>query len=377
VRVIALIVRAGAVVAASAFVFSLLVDGTPRPATAARSGVQVLAKPAAARPTKPKPAKPAVPRGLVAIVATGDIVMGSTPNLPPDGGRSFFSDVQTDLAGDVVLGNLEGTLSTGGASKCGPESTSCFAFQTPPSYARWLAQAGFTVMNLANNHAYDFGASGLRQTIDALNGAGLRYTGRPGQVTVQRVGQLRVALVGFASYPWAASLTDIPAAKRLVRRASRLADVVVVTMHAGAEGTDRQHVSRGTERFLGENRGDAVRLSHAVIDAGADLVVGHGPHVLRGMEWYKRRLIAYSLGNFAGYKVFSLGGALSTSAILRVTLRGDGTFETGRLVPTRLVGSGLPALDPAETAHGVVRSLSRADFGRRAVKISSDGVLSR
>jgi Bacterial capsule synthesis protein PGA_cap len=379
VRVIALIVRAGAVVAASAFVFSLLVDGTPRPATAARSGVQVLAKPAAAPATKPKPkpAKPAVPPGLVAVVATGDIVMGSTPNLPPDGGRSFFSDVQTDLAGDVVLGNLEGTLSTGGASKCGPESTSCFAFHTPPSYARWLAQAGFTVMNLANNHAYDFGASGLRQTMDALNGAGLSYTGRPGQVTVQRVGQVRVALVGFASYPWAASLTDIPAAKRLVRRASRLADVVVVAMHAGAEGTDRQHVSRGTERFLGENRGDVVRFSHAVIDAGADLVVGHGPHVLRGMEWYKRRLIAYSLGNFAGYKVFSLGGALSTSAILRVTLRGDGTFETGRLVPTRLVGSGLPALDPAETAHGVVRSLSRADFGRRAVKISSDGVLSR
>jgi poly-gamma-glutamate capsule biosynthesis protein CapA/YwtB (metallophosphatase superfamily) len=339
----------------------------------------VLAKPAAARAPKPKPkpAKPAVPPGLVAIVATGDIVMGSTPNLPPDGGRSFFSDVQTDLAGDVVLGNLEGTLSTGGASKCGPESTSCFAFRTPPSYARWLAQAGFTVMNLANNHAYDFGASGLRQTIDALNGAGLRYTGRPGQVTVQRVGQVRVALVGFASYPWAASLTDIPAAKRLVRRASRLADVVVVTMHAGAEGTDRQHVSGGTERFLGENRGDVVRFSHAVIDAGADLVVGHGPHVLRGMEWYKRRMIAYSLGNFAGYKVFSLGGALSTSAILRVTLRADGTFETGRLVPTRLVGSGLPALDPAETAHGVVRSLSRADFGRRAVKISSDGVLSR
>jgi poly-gamma-glutamate capsule biosynthesis protein CapA/YwtB (metallophosphatase superfamily) len=379
VRVIALIVRAGAVVAASAFLFSLLVDGTPRPATAARSGVEVLANPAAAAAAKPKPkpAKPSVPPGLVAIVATGDIVMGSTPNLPPDGGGSFFSDVQADLAGDVVLGNLEGTLSTGGSSKCGPESTSCFAFQTPPSYARWLAQAGFTVMNLANNHAYDFGPSGLRQTMGALKGAGLRYTGRPGQVTLQRVGQVRVALVGFASYPWAASLTDILAAKRLVRKASRLADVVVVTMHAGAEGTDRQHVSRGTERFLGENRGDAVRFSHAVVDAGADLVVGHGPHVLRGMEWYKRRLIAYSLGNFAGYKVFSLGGALSTSAVLRVTLRGDGTFETGRLVPTRLVGAGLPALDPAETAHGVVRTLSRADFGGHAVKISPDGILSR
>ena len=378
-RVIALIVRAGAVVAASAFVFSLLVDGGPKPATAARPDISSVEQPAPKR--KPaaakKPAAPKVPQGVVAIVATGDIVMGSTPNLPRDGGRSFFSDVQTDLAGDVVLGNLEGTLSTGGGSKCGAGSSNCFAFQTPPSYARWLQQAGFTVMNLANNHAYDFGADGLRQTTDALAGVGLEWTGQPGQITVQNVGPIRVAVVGFAPYPWAQSLTDIAAAKRLVRKAARSADVVVVTMHAGAEGSGRQHVGRGTERFLGENRGDPLRFAHAVVDAGADLVVGSGPHVLRGMEWYRGRLIAYSLGNFAGYKVFALGGPLSTSGILRVTLRGDGRFETGRLVPTHLVGPGLPAIDPAEAAHGVVRTLSREDFGARGVKISPDGILSR
>ena len=378
-RVIALIVRAGAVVAASAFAFSLLVDGGPKPATAARPDVSAVETPAPKpKPTAvKKPTGPKIPEGVVAIIATGDIVMGSTPNLPSDGGRSFFSDVQTDLAGDVVLGNLEGTLSTGGGSKCGKGSTNCFAFQTPPSYARWLQQAGFTVMNLANNHAYDFGAGGLRQTTDALAGVGLEWTGRPGQVTVQKVAGIRVALVGFAPYPWAQSLTDVAAAKKLVRKAARSADVVVVTMHAGAEGSDRQHVERGTELFLGENRGDSMRFAHAVVDAGADLVVGSGPHVLRGMEWYKGRLIAYSLGNFAGYKVFSLGGPLSTSGILRVTLRGDGKFETGRLVPTHLVGPGLPAIDPAEAAHGVVRTLSRQDFGARAVKISPDGILSR
>ena len=378
-RVIALIVRAGAVVVACAFVFSQLVDGGPKPATAARPDVSAVETPA----PKPKLAAvkkstgPKIPEGVVAIVATGDIVMGSTPNLPSDGGRSFFSDVETDLAGDVVLGNLEGTLSTGGGSKCGKGSTNCFAFQTPPSYARWLQQAGFTVMNLANNHAYDFGAAGLRQTTDALAGVGLEWTGRPGQITVQKVAGIRVALVGFAPYPWAQSLTDIAAAKKLVRKAARSADVVVVTMHAGAEGSDRQHVKRGTELFLGENRGDSMRFAHAVVDAGADLVVGSGPHVLRGMEWYKGRLIAYSLGNFAGYKVFSLGGPLSTSGILRVTLRGDGKFEAGRLVPTHLVGAGLPAIDPAEAAHGAVRTLSRQDFGARAVKISRDGILSR
>ena len=377
-RVIALIVRAGAVVVVAGFLFSLLIDGADTPVVAAQSAAPA-AETTPAAPVKPTaaPAKPKVPPGVVAIAATGDIVMGSTPNLPPDGGRSFFSDVEADLAGDVVLGNLEGTLSRGGGSKCGPASTNCYAFQTPPSYARWPAEAGFTVMNLANNHAYDFGASGFRQTIAALDAVGLLHTGRPNQVTVQRVGEIRVALVGFASYPWAASLTDIPAAKRLVRKAARAADVVIVTMHAGAEGAARQHVRRGTELFLGENRGNVVRFSHAVVDAGADLVVGHGPHVLRGMEWYKGRLIAYSLGNFGGYKVFSLGGPLSTSAILRVILRGDGTFETGRLVPTMLAGAGVPALDPSEAAHGMVRSLSRQDFGRRAVRISPDGILTR
>jgi poly-gamma-glutamate capsule biosynthesis protein CapA/YwtB (metallophosphatase superfamily) len=302
--------------------------------------------------------------------------MGSTPNLPPDGGRSFFSGVQADLAADVVLGNLEGTLSVGGGSKCGAQSTSCFAFQTPPGYARLLKGAGFTVLNLANNHAYDFGADGQRQTIAALDRAGLLHTGRPGEIAIQQVEGVKVALVGFAAYPWAASLTDIPAARALVRKAARRADIVVVAIHAGAEGADRQHVGRVTETFLGENRGNSLRFAHAAVDAGADLVVGSGPHVLRGMEWYRGRLIAYSLGNFAGYKVFGLGGPLSISGILRVTLREDGTFETGRLVPTRLVGPGLPALDPAEQAHGVVRRLSKEDFGRRAVRIDANGVLS-
>ena len=384
-RGIALIVRAGAVVCASAFVLSLVVHGAPRPAVAsteaAKAETAASAKAATQKRSEQKAkagrAAAKVPPGVVAIVATGDIVMGSAPNLPPDGGRSFFSDVQTDLAGDVVLGNLEGTLSTGGSSKCGPSSTSCFAFQTPPTYARWLKRAGFTVMNLANNHAFDFGQAGLDQTIAALDRSGLLHTGRPGEITVQKVGRIRVATVGFAPYSWAASLTDIAGARKLVRAADRVADVVVVTMHAGAEGQDRQHVARGTEQFLGENRGDSRRFAHAVVDAGADLVVGSGPHVLRGMEWYKGRLIAYSLGNFAGYDVFALGGPLSTSGILRVTLDGDGRFETGRLVPTRMVGAGLPALDPSEAAHGLVRTLSRADFGARGVKVSPDGLLSR
>jgi hypothetical protein len=381
VRPLALVLRAGAIVVALGFVFSLFVDGAPGPGTprataasASRSAPKAPVTTTTA--TRTTPSKPA-PAGEVTIAAVGDIVMGSTPNLPPDGGRTFFDGVQTDLAADVVLGNLEGTLSVGGGSKCGAGSTNCYAFQTPPSYAAWLRKAGFTVLNVANNHAYDFGISGQSQTLAALRSRQLSFTGRPGQITYQQVGGIRVALLGFAPYPWAQSLTDIPAARRLVRKAAANADVVIVTMHAGAEGSDKAHVRPGTEMFLGENRGNPVAFSHAVVEAGADIVIGSGPHVLRGMEWYHGRLIAYSLGNFAGYKVFALGGPLSLSGILRVTLRGDGTFDGGTLVPTRMVGAGVPALDPAESAHGVVRTLSQEDFGARAVKVSANGTLSR
>ncbi|WP_217921800.1 CapA family protein [Miltoncostaea oceani] len=318
---------------------------------------------------------PPVPGGrAITVAAAGDTVMGSLPyGLPPDGGRSFFSRVDDLLVGDVVLGNLEGTLATGGSSKCGAGSSNCFAFRTPPSYARWLKQAGFTVMTLANNHAYDFGASAQRETVAALTRVGVRNTGRPGTVATQVIDGQRVAILGFAPYEWADSLLDIPRAKRRVQEVARSAQIVIVTFHGGAEGSDRTRVPNGPETYLGEPRGDLRRFSRAVVDAGADLVVGHGPHVLRGMEMYKGRLIAYSLGNFAGYEVFSLGGLLSTSMVLQVTLEPDGRLRTGRIRPTSLVGAGTPA--PGVDAITVVRRLSRLDFGARAPRIDAQGVI--
>src|SRR5215207_3655053 len=260
------------------------------------------------------PAPPVEDAEPVTITAVGDTVMGSLPyGLPPDGGASFFDEVDHLLVGDVVLGNLEGTLASGGVSKCGSGSANCFAFRTPPSYARHIKEAGFTVMNLANNHAYDFGASAQRETVAALTRVGVRNTGRPGTMAVQRVGGQRVAILGFASYDWANPLLDIPRARKLVREAARKAEIVIVTFHGGAEGSDKTHVPQGSEYFLGENRGDLRRFSKAVIDAGADVVIGHGPHVLRGMEVYSGRLIAYSLGNFGGYEVFGLNPTTATS----------------------------------------------------------------
>jgi poly-gamma-glutamate capsule biosynthesis protein CapA/YwtB (metallophosphatase superfamily) len=307
----------------------------------------------------------------ITFAAVGDMAMAPSA----DGGSGFFSRVRSALTGDVVLGNLEGTLATGGYSKCSASSTNCFAFRAPPGYAAVLERAGFTILNLANNHALDYGPTGQAQTIAALEHVGLRHTGRPGEITYLRVGASRVAVLGFAPYRWAQSLLDLPAAARLVRKASARADVVLVTMHAGAEGSAHEHVRPGTETFLGENRGNSIAFAHAVVRAGADLVVGSGPHVLRGLEWYRGRLIAYSMGNFLGNGTLSIAGPGGVSAVLRVSLWQDGSWERGSIVPVRLVSPGVPVLDGGDAADAELRSLSTQDFGRNAVRLRADGTL--
>ncbi|MEW1774095.1 CapA family protein [Streptomyces sp. NPDC086777] len=350
--------------------------GSEDAGTGAVARISPQATRAAAPSGAPAPPRPR-PVGNVRIAAVGDIVMGSLPDdLPPDDGATFFDPVGDLLTGDVVLGNLESTLATGGDSKCDHiDGPNCFAFHAPPSYGGLLKKAGFTVLNTANNHIDDFGAEGRRETFAALRSVNLPFTGRLGQITVQRVRGIRVAVLGFAPDRGANDLTDIPAARQLTARAAAMADIVIVVMHAGAEGSDRTHVEPGTEYFLGEDRGDSYRFSRAVIDAGADLVVGSGPHVMRGMEFYKGRLIAYSLGNFSGYKVLGLGGTLSTSGVLQVTLGADGTYLSGRLNPTLIVAPGTP--EPGGDAIDLVSTMSEEDFGPHAARISADGTIRR
>ena len=322
--------------------------------------------------------KVTVPKKPVTIQWVGDTVLASAYGTPPNHGRDSLRAMTPSLhKGDITWGNLEETLSRGGASKCGGGSSNCYAFQAPPSYARNLKRAGFAIMNLANNHAYDFGTSGLHQTHRALTKHRLTWDGSPRLIRIMRRNGVRIAVLGFAPYPWAARLDNIPAAARLVRRADRHADLVVVAIHAGAEGADQTHVPHGTEYYLGENRGNSRAFTHAVVRAGADLVVGSGPHVIRGVQWYHHRLIAYSTGNFAGYHNFGLGGVLSLSGLVRVTLNPDGSFVKGRWVSVRLEGPGLPELDGSKASLHLVRDLSREDFGRAAAHFRSDGKIKR
>src|SRR3954447_17967906 len=315
------------------------------------------------------------PPAEVSLNWVGDISFSERQGLPPGGPSRVLKRVRKYLQGaDVTAGNLEGTLGHGGPSKCSGGGSNCFAFQAPASYARALARVGFDLFNLANNRSQDFGASGLRQTLRALRAAGLRHTGLVNEIRVVEVARPRGAFLGFAPYPWASPLTDIAAARRQIAAAARRAQIVVVFIHAGAEGAGETHTPHGTEFAFGENRGAARRFAHTAVRAGADAVLGSGPHVLRGMECYRRRVIAYSLGNFVGYRTLSTGGVLSLSGVLRVRMGLEGKLLGGRLFRLQLAPPGVP--QPGGGSIGLVRRLSRADFGKRACRISRKGEIS-
>jgi poly-gamma-glutamate capsule biosynthesis protein CapA/YwtB (metallophosphatase superfamily) len=320
--------------------------------------------------TTTPPSPPPDPR-TVSIAAVGDTMLGSTPELPPSP-STYLAAMRADLHADIVFGNLEGTLTGETTGKCKPKAKDCYAFRAPQDFASDLHAAGFTVMNNANNHSYDFGAAGQADTVQALHAAGIAQVGLPGEITVVHPG-VRVAMLGFAPYSDTASLLDLPAARALIQQADTMADIVIVAIQAGAEGTAAQHLTGAEESYVGEDRGNPEAFAHMAVDAGADLVLGSGPHVLRGMEMYRGRLIAYSLGNFAGYHNFGLDGALADSAVLHVRVTAKGAFRSGRITSVRLVDAGMPEPDPAGTGAQLIAQLSRDDLGSRAIRVTPAG----
>jgi hypothetical protein len=304
----------------------------------------------------------------------GDLTLGSSYGMPPEDGRALFAPTREyTTRPDVMIANLEGTLGSGGASKCdGKDSSECYAFQAPPKNAAALAWAGFDVVNLANNHSLDYFQAGLQTTRDALDENAVDYTGLNDTVALRNVDGVTVAVLGFSPYPWSPDIGDLEAARQLVRQAGEDADVVVVLMHAGAEGVDKMHTPEGPETAYGEFRGDSRAFAHAVIDAGADVVLGSGPHVVRGIEEYEGRLIAYSLGNFAGWKNFNRKGDRALSGLLTVRVAGDGAVLGGTWLSLRIAEPGVPQADPSGESARLVRRLSQEDFDT-PVALHEDG----
>lgn len=331
-------------------------------------------------PAKVKTAK--APDVSVRIRAVGDVMIGTDfPKgyMPPDDGAQMLAGVKDWLQdADLTFANFEGPLCDNPkpSDKC-KKSSNCYAFRTPTRYVKYFVEAGIDFGSTANNHSGDFGEECRRETEAALDKAGIKWSGPPGSIATLEKNGLKIALIAFHTSPATNNVNDHKTAAMMVKAAAANHDLVIVSFHGGAEGAKSTHVPHGRETFFGENRGDLRKFTHLVIDSGADLVLGHGPHVLRAMEIYKDRLIAYSLGNFATYGRFTLSGALGIGAVLEVTLDGEGKFVSGKVLPTKQLGEGVPAKDEAGTAIKYVRLLSREDFPQTGVILDADGNIGR
>jgi poly-gamma-glutamate capsule biosynthesis protein CapA/YwtB (metallophosphatase superfamily) len=281
---------------------------------------------------------------------------------------------------DVLLLNIEGAIGEGSApSKCRPGSTRCYAFRQPSASARAfrrLLPAGAVVGNVANNHAMDAGLSGFETTERHLRDAGVYVTGADSVPTVVETERGdTVVFLGFATAQAGPDPRDLAAVRRYVAHAASLASRVVVTTHMGAEGRSAQRTPDAEESYAGENRGNAVAFAHAAIDAGASVVIGHGPHVMRATQWYAEALVLYSLGNLLTYGPFNLSEPLNRGAIACVDLGPDGGVVGAVLRPTRQVPPGIVAPDPSGRAIALTDSLSQLDFPGTAGRIAADGTI--
>lgn len=321
------------------------------------------------------------PDQSIIISAVGDLMFGT--NYPdsktaPSGNVNPFEFISEALKGaDVTFGNLEGPLLDRGgtAKKCAVEAT-CYRFRQPTALAKQLVLNGFDVVSVANNHVGDFGEVGRASTEQTLKSVGVAYAGlatKPFTIIVRK--GLKIGICAFAPNAGTANLNNLKAVLKIVRGLSKKTDIVIVSLHAGGEGVAYRRVRSGVDKYLGENRGDIKKVAHAVIDNGADLVIGHGPHVVRGMELYHNRIIAYSLGNFYTYSKVSIGGYNGISPLLSVTLSKKGAFQYGDIAALKQTPGGGLELDTESRAISEVALLSKLDFPKSDLVVDVDGFL--
>jgi poly-gamma-glutamate capsule biosynthesis protein CapA/YwtB (metallophosphatase superfamily) len=318
---------------------------------------------------------------VVSIIGTGDIMLGSnypsTDKLPPHDGKELLRNVKDILRNaDVTFGNLEGCiLDKGGNVK--PCKSGCYFFRMPERYVDYLVDAGFDVMNIANNHMGDFGAPGRENTVKTLEKAGLNYAGLKDVCETARfeINGVKYGFCGFAPNTGTVKITDLVYAKKLVSELDKDCDIVIVSFHGGAEGKGHNRVTGKSESFYGENRGNVYEFAHAVIDAGADVVFGHGPHVLRAAELYKDRFIIYSMGNFCTSGDFSISGISGYAPMVKVYTDKNGKFVKGEIISALQKDKTGPVLDPNHSAAKEIKRLTELDFPQANIVISDEGLI--
>jgi len=324
------------------------------------------------------------PDSVYSIIMVGDMMLGtnypSAASLPPNDGADILSEAKEFLEiADVTIGNLEGTLlNSGGTPKVCANPDNCVAFRMPEHYAGYIKDAGFDMMNLANNHSGDMGDIGRTSTQNTLKHYGIKYAGHISAPTAIFIKDgIKFGLTGFAPNNGTLSINDHKKAAKIVSDLKKECDIVIVAFHGGAEGSGATHVNRRREFYLGEDRGNCYEFAHEMIDAGADIVFGHGPHVPRGAELYKGKFIAYSLGNFCTYGKFGLSGNLGLAPVLKLYITKSGDFSHGRIFPFKQIKRGFPVFDESYQAVELMRRMTQNDFPETNIDISPDGKITK
>lgn len=317
----------------------------------------------------------------ISIVGVGDIMLGtaypSRKYLPPNEDCSpLLEDViHFILEADISFGNLEGAITDGGKmSKNCKDTLKCYAFQMPEKFAPSLSEAGFDILSLANNHSGDFGDFGRKRTMHLLDSLNIEYAGLEIKPTAEFVKDgIKYGFIAFAPNKGTLDLLRTDEAVKMVKALADSNDIVIVSFHGGAEGKAFQHLTKKTEEFYGENRGNIYEFAHKMIDAGADVIFGHGPHVTRAMEIYNNRFIAYSLGNFSTYARFNLSGPNGIAPLVQLVTTEKGEFIRGKIISIYQSGEGGTHIDPDKRVIKIINKLNKSDLPENVLSISKNG----
>lgn len=301
----------------------------------------------------------------ITIKCVGDTMLGSiTPKciLPKD--ISVFNEISHYLKdADLIICNLEGVFieKSYQPSKHKIEKKNAYIFGMPSNLVDILKILNINVVCMNNNHIMDYGQEGYNYTKQLLTNTGI-YCATKEEVAKIEIKNTKIAVVAFSFVESKFSILKINEAKKIISQLKQENNIVVVSFHGGAEGEEALHTKDETEYFLGENRGNVVKFARSMIDSGADLVFGHGPHVLRAAELYKGKLIAYSLGNFLTYGNFNISGKQKYGGILEVYLKNNGEFIKANFIPTIQKYPGIPVYDEKKSALKLINYLGKNDF---------------
>ena len=319
------------------------------------------------------------------IIGVGDIMLGSNypSDLLPKNDANILENTQDVLQNaDITVGNLEGTLfDTGGTPKSCDNPNVCYAFRMPSKYGKYLKQAGFDYLSIANNHSNDFGQTGIKETIQNLNNLNIKYSGIKviAENTILEKNGKKFGFVSFAPNSATVKLNDYNYAKKLISELKSKVDIVIVMFHGGAEGAGAEHITRKNEIFHGEDRGNVYEFAHFAIDNGADIVFGQGPHVTRAIELYKNKFISYSGGNFATFGKINVSGSMGIAPIFKIKIDNNGNFVSGEIIPVRQTyESAGPFIDSEKLAIKKIISLNKSDFPNgNGLSITDDGKMTK